>query len=118
VKKLGGFDLVTFNGYREGTLNGIHRYNYGALAIPRDQNTLNAVQGSTADPHPLADLEEGVGLAPHTLFRNDANRFDLIIGDGRALTRNPDEVKDAVGTKHSQPIFIAANNLNEDITAK
>src|SRR5208283_5591316 len=109
-KRSGGLDLVSFNADRERALNSIHGNYDRAFSIARNENTLDSIQGSAADAHTLADLQEGIGFPVHPLFHNRAHSFDLFVGNERALTWNADKVEDAVGTKHLQAIFIGGHN--------
>jgi len=57
---LGRLDVIALNAHTQGSLNGIERYDQGALAAARDQNAFDTGQGAAANPYPLADFQKGV----------------------------------------------------------
>src|SRR5208283_2349871 len=117
-KRSGGLDLVSFYADRERALNSIHGNYDRAFSIARNEDTLDSIQGSAADAHTLADLEEGIGFPVHSFFHNGSDRVNLFVWNGRTLSWSADKIEDAVGTKYLQAIFIGGHNLYEYITTE
>jgi hypothetical protein len=113
-----GFHLVIAELDSERPLNRFYGDYQCTVSIAGDQNSFDAVEGSSPNPHVLAHFEE---RAEHVRSINPQKSPDaiyLLFRDGNALAPNSDEPKHPTRAKHFGPKFGNQGYVHEGVTGK
>jgi len=90
-EELNGFYLVVAELNRQRPLNRFYRDYQRAVSVARDQDSLNAVEDSSPNPHVLPHFEERAERVRSINPEKGPDALDLLFRDGHALTANSDE---------------------------
>src|SRR6266850_6038411 len=83
--------------------------------LPPLQNTFNAIQGPTTNPHSLADLKKWMSDERHLAIHQPADALDLIFRNWNRFFAIPNEIEDAVTLSHRYPGIGRRNYVHERI---
>ena len=104
------FDFVSFDPYRQRSLDGIDRNNQRAIAVAGKQYAFHTFERTAANAHSLSDFQEGM-LRPGNLLRDHgAQGFDLFVRNRDRFSAHADDAKHSVGAIHAHALVIVAGN--------
>ena len=83
-----------------------------------DQDSFNAVEGSSPNPHVLTNFEEWAERVRSITRQKSSDALHLLFRDGHTLAPNSDEAKDATYAQHFGPKFRHKGHVQEGVTGK
>jgi hypothetical protein len=117
-EELDGFYLVVAKLNRQRPLNRFYGDYQRAVSVAGDQDSLNAVEASSPDPHVLPHFEEGAEGVWSTNPQKSPDTLYLPLRDGHALAPNSDETKYAAYAEDFGPKFRHKGHVQKGVTGK
>jgi hypothetical protein len=105
VSSLNGVYVVIADPNRQRSLNGFHGDYYRAVPVASDEDSFNAIEGSSPNPHALSNFEKWADRVRSITRQNGSNALHLLFRDGHTLASNSDEAEDAIDAQHFGPKF-------------
>jgi hypothetical protein len=117
-KYLDGFYLVIVDPNSDRPLNRFYGDHHRAIPVALDQDSLNAFEGSSPNPHALTNFEKWAERAQSVSRQNGSDALHLLFRDRHPLAPNSDEAEDAAYAQHFGPKFRHKGHMYEGVAGK
>ena len=117
-EELDGFYLVIADLNRQRPLNWFYGDYHLAIPAAGDQDSFNAAEDSSPNPHVLTNFEERAERVQSFTRQKGSDALHLLFRDRHTLAQNSDKAKNATYAQDFGPKFRHKAHVQEGVTGK